>query len=320
MQYQNIVKVEKPQHYLDVAFKKASEKASKVRATKIKGERITKSKRIELIRISAVKDSLVNQLNKILESFPRIDDEPVFYRELIKTTTDYVALKKSLGGMNWAKKKVIEFFNDSNKKIARCKELGKINGYRRGFYGRISSIIKRIGKNLAQLKRAGDIMRSFPDIKPGIFTVCIFGFPNVGKTTLLFKLTGSKPEIKPYAFTTKGLNLGYIKEGYKKIQLIDTPGSLNRFDKMNNIEKQAYLAAKYCANLIIYVYDLTEPYPLKGQDELFENIKKHGKEVLVYLSKTDILDKAVVDKFKNNRNIKDFGVKELKLKLLEKAF
>ena len=152
-------------------------------------------------------------------------------------------------------------------------------------------------------------MRNYPAIKTGTKTIAIAGFPNVGKTTLLMKLTGSKPDIQPYAFTTKGINVGYIK-GKEKLQLLDTPGTLNRFDTMNNIEKVAFLALKLLAEKIIYVFDITEPYPLEQQIKLYKEIKKMKKPVIIYLSKTDILEKGQISEFK--KKYKAASLEEIK--------
>ena len=68
---------------------------------------------------------------------------------------------------------------------------------------------------------------------------------------------------------------------------------------MNSIEKQAYLAIKLLAEKIIYIFDLTEQYPIESQLKLYKSLKKLGKPVVCYLSKTDIIDKEIVDKFLN---------------------
>ncbi|HJX06174.1 MAG TPA: GTPase, partial [Candidatus Nanoarchaeia archaeon] len=168
---------------------------------------------------------------------------------------------------------------------------------KKAFLGRVSSVMKQIAESLDYLESARKTMAGYPVLKTGLFTICIAGFPNVGKTTLLSKLTTSTPEIKEYAFTTKQLNLGYAEMQGQKVQFIDTPGTLARPDKMNNIEKQAYLAIKYLADMIIYIYDLTEPYPLEDQKRLLEKTKESRKPVMLYLSKTDLLEQGAINKF-----------------------
>jgi nucleolar GTP-binding protein len=100
------------------------------------------------------------------------------------------------------------------------------------------------------------------------------------------------PKIEPYPFTTKDIMLGYIHTPYFSIQLIDTPGMLDRpFDTMNPIEKKAVLAIRHLANLIIYVIDLTETcgYSVEEQLRLLEQIDKtFNIEKWIYFSKTDL--------------------------------
>jgi nucleolar GTP-binding protein len=320
MNFQNLSHIETPDTYLDIAFRKAKKTVENVRGkTPIRQEskepRLEKSRKIETERISTIRNILYDRLIEIVKSFPSVDQLPEFYRELIKCTLDYPDLKKSLGAVNWSAKKVNEFFRIYQSKIAKTRVLEKINDYRREFYGRISSVVKKIKDELAYLEECRKIMKGYPNVKTSVPTVAIMGFPNIGKTTLLYKLTGSKPEINDYAFTTRSINISYIKTKDKKIQLLDTPGTLNRFEKMNNIERQAYLAVKCCSELIVYIFDLSEPFPLKDQISLFNNLKKFDKKTIVYLSKSDILEKATIENFKKKYNaITD--AKELKEKLI----
>ncbi|HOD89861.1 MAG TPA: 50S ribosome-binding GTPase, partial [archaeon] len=109
---------------------------------------------------------------------------------------------------------------------------------------------------------------------------------------LLTKITDANPEINSYAFTTKALNFGYFKKREEIIQVIDTPGLIHKeFKEMNTIEKQAIVAIKTIANIIIFVYD--EYQDIQTQKEMLEKIKEENqnKQILVY-SKTgkQILD------------------------------
>ncbi len=298
MSFQDIKPVEKADFYLDVAFRRAKELSIKQKQKIKVNTRLQKSRIIELYKIDIIKDNLTVNLDKIIRNFPSIKDLDPFYYELLKCTLDIDYLKQSLGSLNWAKKKIIDFYKLYRNKIMNSTDINTINRHKREFYGRISSVLKQISKNLAYLEQSRKIMKEYPVIKTSIKTIVIIGFPNVGKTTLLYKLTGSRPDIQNYPFTTKGINVAYLKKDNEKIQLLDTPGTLNRFDKMNNLEKQAYLAIKYLASLIIYVFDLTESYPIEQQIALYHNLKKLDKEIIVFLSKVDLTkNKELVNKF-----------------------
>ena len=58
-----------------------------------------------------------------------------------------------------------------------------------------------------------------------ISDLSLVGFPNVGKSSIISKITNSKAEIGNYEFTTLNPNIGVLKEGDIKDYLIaDIPG------------------------------------------------------------------------------------------------
>jgi nucleolar GTP-binding protein len=298
MNFQNLQKIETADRYLDFAFSAAKKRAEELRDSRARSK-INKSKNIESERITIAIKVLRGHLVAILNAFPIFEELPAFYKELVRITIRYPDLKKSLGAVGWAISKCDFFFRDYNHKILRTRDITKINEYRREFYGRISSVMKQVKDDLVFLEQARQIMREYPHIKTSLKTICIFGFPNVGKSTLLAKITDATPEIKNYAFTTTSLNLGTLKHGIYKYQFIDTPGTLDRFYKMNLIEQQAYLALKHCSDGVVYVFDLTEGYEFEKQYQLFENLLRTRPDVpiFVYLSKSDIVGKSAVEMF-----------------------
>lgn len=312
MGFQDIVKIEKPQIYIDVAFKAGQQKVSGMKEKP--RPRLEKIRLEEIERIKTVKKVLVKSFTRILSDFPEVDKLSDFYKELVICTLDYAQLKKSFGAINWVNKKITDFFKVYETKMRKSGDVKSIIRYRKEFLGRVASLVKQIKDELDFLENARITFKGYPSIK-SLTTVTISGFPNVGKTTLLSKLTQSKPRIAPYPFTTKSLNIGYAEYNHQKIQFIDTPGTLNRFDKMNYIEKQAFLAIKYCADVIIYIFDLTEPYPIEQQEELLKRLRKSNEKIILYLSKTDVIDKNVVDEF-NKRYDAATSIEELNRRLL----
>lgn len=321
MNFQNLSKIETSDKYIDFAFsagKKVAEGLSDISAR----DNISKSKKIESERIAAVRNTLNSHLINILRSFPTIKDLPDFYKELVMITLDFRHLQKSMGAVSWALKKIDFFHVNYSTKIWRTREMSKINVYRREFYGRVGSVMKQIRNELVFLEESRVIIKNFPSIKTSLKSICILGFPNVGKSTLLAKITGAKPEIKNYAFTTKSLNLGTYMYNTRKYQFIDTPGTLNRFEKMNDIEKQSYLALKYCCDVLVFVFDMTEGYTLEDQYKLFDHFlkMKRGIPILVYLSKTDIVEKkpvaVFIEEFHQKYNYPVFQDKDALLKVV----
>lgn len=296
MNFQDLHRIEDYKFYLDRAFKE-SKKKGHAQYLRSNGDKISRIRTAEYEKIRTFGNEIKTRFEAITKNFPSIDSIPEFYQELVKNTLDYSKLKKSLGAIAWASQQVSLLTEEFQRKMKHSKTENNIKKIMNAYYGRASSIVKQIKENLSYVEESRKKMKEFPTIKTDLFTVAITGFPNIGKSTLLSKITPAKPEIKDYAFTTKGLNLGYSKYGIHKVQFIDTPGVLAR-DRRNAIEEQAYLVLKYVANIIVYVIDLTEPYPLKIQEKLLKELKEHDKPIIIYLSKTDILSKEIIAKAK----------------------
>ena len=334
MNFQTIPPVPKVKELLDLAFGKARTKGHK----KLKGDRIQILKTRETTKLDIIKDDLRQRLDKVVKSFPAIDQLPVFYQKLLRLTLDYVQLKKSLGAMAWAKAKISLLHKEHVRKIVQERSSAQINPTAKQFYGRVSSVLRQIQPNLASLEAARRTMKQYPDIKEMV-TVCIYGFPNVGKSTLLNNLTGSKAKVEAYAFTTTGINAGYLQvhskdeehskdevypkdkasskhAAWPKIQLLDVPGTLAREDKMNNIERIAELAVQELAHEVIYVFDITEycGFSIQQQLELFHRLEKN-RNVLVYISKADLQDQAAIDAWASEHHITHYSLAQLQQKI-----
>ena len=311
MNFQNIPPVNTGKFYLDTAMQRAK-KQVKALTIKIKDED-KKTFIKERTRIKTINETLTKNLMFIINSFPGLDGLPEFYHELCKNTMNIDEVKQALSTISWAPRKLDELERDFLRQI-KNKNKTEILKTKKAHIGRVSSIIKRLDKKLELIEKTRRTMITFPDIKEDLYTVCIAGFPNVGKSTLLKKITTSKPEIGSYAFTTKNLNTGYFKDNFEKIQVIDVPGTLNRLEKMNKVEKQAHLAIKYLANLIVYVYDLTEPYTIEEQEALHKKIKQQGKTTTIYFSKADLIKEEPIKNYIKKHELKNATWKSEELK------
>jgi nucleolar GTP-binding protein len=288
--FQRIKPIEDWQSYLDVAFNRAKARADREKR-RLKPKTFDQFRHIEKTRFGVVRDVLQARFNSVVASFPQVEELPLFYNELIRITVDYGKLKRSLASLKWVQQAVGKLHREYQYKLRKTKDRDGLQKIMKSYYGRISSLGKQISKDLMYLEDSRKVMKTYPDVKE-LPTVAIAGFPNVGKTTLLSKLSSSKPEIAEYAFTTKHINMGYMQVGSRELQLLDTPGTLGRV-KSNPIEIQAQLALKHLADAIVYVFDPLESYPLANQEKLYKLVLDEKKPMVAYVSKTDITTENV---------------------------
>ena len=237
-------------------------------------------KKIIISRTETFITDLTSQLESYVKNFPSIDKLPLFYQEIIDIKIDTDKLKKSLGAIDWARKTTLMVYSTQNSSLIKSGNVDFLKQKQKEIYGRVSSIVKQVDKNLVFLSNAQKILRTFPDIED-IPTVVIAGYPNVGKSSLIRQLSAAKPEVAQYPFTTKQIYVGHMEKTVryekKQYQIIDTPGLLDRpLSERNNIEKQAIAALRHLADLIVFIFDPsgTSGYQMSEQTLMLEDIKK----------------------------------------------
>ena len=293
MNFQHLPTVDSPQQMLDKAFGKARKRADQLKASVTrKTDRMLLQKKIAHEKIVKVKDSIAKDISRVIDAYPDFAGLPEFYEQLAKSQLDLDQVRLSLGRMQGVLSQAEELAKDAQDSIRRSRDDPEhAKKAVDSFYGRLNSLLKRSRKAFETVERARRVLTTFPALKDEDLTVALAGFPNVGKSTLLSKITSSRPRIANYAFTTKTLNTGYYEQGYEEVQVVDTPGTLARFERMNAVEQQAYLCLRYVADVIVLVLDPTETYAEEDQRRLLEDIKGHDKPLIIYLSKTDIAEK-----------------------------
>ncbi|KAI1786465.1 hypothetical protein LXA43DRAFT_897890, partial [Ganoderma leucocontextum] len=99
----------------------------------------------------------------------------------------------------------------------RCKQL------KRASLGRMAPIMRRQNEALEFLEEVSKHISRLPAIGPTSRTLLICGYPNVGKSSFLSKVTRAHVDVQPYAFMTKSLFVGHLDYRYMCWQVIDTP-------------------------------------------------------------------------------------------------
>ena len=94
--------------------------------------------------------------------------------------------------------------------------------------------------------------------KTGDARIGLVGFPSVGKSTLLNKVTGTFSEVAAYEFTTLTCIPGIIRHMGAKLQLLDLPGIIEGAKDGKGRGRQVISTARTC-NVIIIVLDASKP-------------------------------------------------------------
>ncbi len=279
---------------LDKAFKRAS---------KVDWEGPTRLETVREINISKLKsssDTIVSTMGKYVKAFPSIDRQSPFYAELINVTIGRDKLKKALGAIDWSRGNVARIAREATRQMASARKIDVIDELRRAAYGRISSFVKQVGKELKFLSKARDIMKKYPAINPEQPTVVIAGSPNVGKSQLVAKISTAKPRVAVYPFTTQEISVGTFEKKYFRYQVVDTPGLLDRpLEERNSFELRGILALKHLADLVIFMFDPTETcgYPMSEQEHLLKQIREQFSTVPII----EVENKADLTKSKDER-------------------
>ncbi|KAK3197743.1 hypothetical protein GRF29_216g1113033 [Pseudopithomyces chartarum] len=98
----------------------------------------------------------------------------------------------------------------------------------------------------------------FDVARTGVASVGFIGFPSVGKSTLMSRLTGQHSEAAAYEFTTLTTVPGQVVYNGAKIQILDLPGIIQGAKDGKGRGRQVIAVAKTC-HLIFIVLDVNKP-------------------------------------------------------------
>ncbi len=138
--------------------------------------------------------------------------------------------------------------------------------------------------------------------------VAIVGRPNVGKSTFVNGLVGTKISIvsdKPQ--TTRNRILAVVNRPHGQLVLFDTPGIHRPEHRMNERMVQAAVKSVGLVDVVFWLIDVRERYG-PGDRFVRDVLRRAGRPVLLGINKIDTVPKphilAVIEEF---RNVLDFA-------------
>ncbi len=122
--------------------------------------------------------------------------------------------------------------------------------------------------------------------KSGDATVILVGFPSVGKSTLLNRLTNAASKTAAYAFTTVSVIPGLMEYEHAKIQILDVPGIMKGAAAGTGRGKEVLAVVRSC-DMVIFILDILNP------EEQFDVLKKelYNFNIRINSRKPDVIIK-----------------------------
>ena len=276
MSLQHLPTIATAEELIERALKRSSKIEEKIRSADVRA-RVTSTRKVQ-----ALTDNLSQPLKKYVKAFPSFNNIHPFDYAIIDLTVSVDELRHSLGGIDWAANKVLEIGGDFSSKLSKTRKADASLGTMKKAYGRMTSVIRRVSSNLDFLIKARTVFRKLPAVNVEEPIAVFAGAPNVGKSSIIGAISTGKPEVKAYPFTTKAVSLGHIEMKYgRKMQVMDTPGLLDRPDsERNDIEKQGIAALEHLSPTIVFLTDCsgTAGYPMENQMALRDELKSRYPE------------------------------------------
>ncbi len=150
---------------------------------------------------------------------------------------------------------ILEKINEIEAEMNRTQKNKATNAH----MGLLKAKLAKLRRELLTVKdKSGGGEGGFDVSKTGVARIGFIGFPSVGKSTLMSKLTGVYSEVAAYEFTTLKAIPGVVKYNGANLQILDLPGIIEGAKDGKGRGKQVLAVAKTCS-LIIICLDVTKP-------------------------------------------------------------
>jgi nucleolar GTP-binding protein len=154
----------------------------------------------------------------------------------------------------------------------------------------------QISDCLVELSTILKSLRKLPIVELNTPSAVLVGSPNVGKSSLVRAISSGVPEVADYAFTTRSVSIGHIETDGHHIQVIDTPGLLDRpASKRNDMESLTFSSMAHIPSVVLFVIDPTGLSGPKSTLNMQLNIRQNMRKQFPIRPWIDVITKSDVE-------------------------
>ena len=175
---------------------------------------MTRIKGFYMRKVKYTAETIHEKLSFIIDGFPKLNDIHPFFADLINVLYDKDHYKLALGHVHSCRNLTDNIAKDYVRLMKYGDSLYRCKMLKKAALGRMCTILKKLASSLSYLEEVRKHLARLPSINPFERTLLITGYPNVGKSSFINKITNANVEVQPYPFTTQSLYVGHTDFNY----------------------------------------------------------------------------------------------------------
>ena len=295
MHFEDLPTTPRSEELVDKAFSRAA-----------RAGRAKSGKEAQESMLQTAANILSDNLGNVVTSWPDFDLVDDFYYEFADATlsdTDVEGvdrLRQHLSEVMWASRQTDSIKEEYQGRI-RNADTDTARKLRKQAFARLADVTEQVEADLLAIGKARDALKTLPDIRADEPAIVVAGYPNVGKSSFVNRVTNATNETAAYPYTTTQIGVGHVERDHVRYQLVDTPGLLDRpAEERNAIESQAVSALSHLADAVVVLLDASGDcgYPLERQLDLLAELEATFEvPVLAVCNKADRSKDVEADRY-----------------------
>ncbi len=133
-------------------------------------DRVAAIRNWDIEKLKVMEKCAKDTFDRYLKGFPDLRTMDRFHRELFSVLVDENLYRRSLGSIKWARDSILRITTSSVKSLERTRDTEEFQRIMNAYFGRFSSFVEQVGKDLKFLKESRKNLVKIPDIDTDVFT------------------------------------------------------------------------------------------------------------------------------------------------------